>query len=67
MTKYQDRMTKAIWVSTAYVLGGFFTLKHYDAPFLAWLVFFSTIAVLAGVAIAADAVFDSLRELIDHE
>ena len=63
MTKYQKRMTKAVWVSTAYGIAAIFSLVYYNAPFLGWLMYLSTIALIVIVFISCDAVYDSLREL----
>lgn len=66
MTPYQKRMRNAIWVSSAYGLAGLVALGHYNAPFLGWFIYASVIVLIAVILIASDAIFDSLREMLNE-
>lgn len=61
-THYQHRVTKLVWLSNIYSAAGAAWLLYSQIGQIGWLVYFSTVAILYGLAAAADAVYDSLYE-----
>lgn len=61
-THYQHRVTKLVWLSNIYCAAGAAWLIYKQIDQTGWLVYFSTVAILYGIAAASDAVYDSLYE-----
>lgn len=64
-TNYQARVSKLVWVGNIYGIGMFIYFYFKQASFEAWVIYISTLAILYGIAAAADAVFDSINERIN--
>jgi len=59
MTNYQVRMKRFIWFTSFYSFLCPAAIWYYSIGALGWIVFASTLALLACLAVACDAVFDS--------
>ena len=64
-TNYQARVTKAVWLAAAYSMVCAAAVWYYEMGRLGWLVWLSTLVVLACMASLADAIFDSLSERLN--
>ncbi|MGZ4955578.1 MAG: hypothetical protein ACXV79_10735 [Methylobacter sp.] len=70
LTNYQTRMTKLVWSGRFYSIVGFTALVFIwfefskDAFVVSTLIFFSTQTLWTWIAIASDAVYDSINERI---
>ena len=62
---YQSRMTKFVWAGAAYSGAAIWTINTYNLGPIGWLIFISTAFLGLALAIAADAIFDSLKESLE--
>ena len=64
-TRYQHRVTKFIYVSGAYVIGGIIAVVAFDLGRLGALIILTGTVIFYCIAALADAVYDSLNERIN--
>lgn len=72
LTRYQARMTKLVWSGRFYSIVGFVALVFiwFECPkeifIVSTLVYFSTQTIWTWIAIASDAIYDSINEKLNE-
>ncbi|MBX3628058.1 MAG: hypothetical protein KF892_23820 [Rhizobacter sp.] len=64
MTDYQKRMNRFVWIGNAYLLGCPVAIWYFQLGGLAWLIYASTGMIHFCLAVASDALYDSLRHKV---